>query len=124
MFLDNTITPKSLTTSSLRHSAAALSLATSQPTNTLGSASIATTSRSSVASSLRHSAEIREGKDKDHHISISPSNMLQLIESSDENDNDSEVVQKDLEVLSAEETDEAEHGTTHESVSYHTLALM
>ena len=50
--------------------------------------------------------------------------MLQLIESSDENDDDFVVVQEDLEELSAEETDEAQRGTTHESVSYHTLTLM
>jgi hypothetical protein len=93
-----------------------------------------TASRSSAASSLRHSAEIDQVEDEDDHIrDISPSNAS-LIESSDgSNDSHLEIVGRTRSRSSSiiaidddaleEVPDEAERGMTHESISNRMLTV-
>jgi hypothetical protein len=97
-----------------------------------------TTASSPAASSLRHSVEINQVRDKNpYNHDISPSNMSLLIESPD-GSNDDHVkavgwtrsrsssfinVNDDSSDDVLVETDEAARGMTHESISNHMLTV-
>jgi hypothetical protein len=93
-----------------------------------------TASRSSTASSLRHSNEIDQVEDENNYIcNSSPSNVSLFIESLDGCDDDHiEVVGRsrprpssiiNVDNSSDEETDEDECGITYESISNHMLTI-